>query len=101
MKWLLLNPCSQSCRIATNVIFLVDTCLFFFFFHLFISFYFFEYTLGTDPIVHQILFTCPWRKTIVCFETAGIGFENDGVNEEQVAVVIYKHITIYGIEDIV
>ena len=31
---------------------------------------------------------CSWRQTIVCFEAPGIGLEDDGVYEKQVAVII-------------
>ena len=48
-----------------------------------------------------LLFACSRRKTIVCFEAASIRLKDDGVDEKQVTVVVDKHITIYGIKDVV
>jgi len=35
-----------------------------------------------------LLFACSRRKTIVGSEAAGVGLEDNGVNKEQVAVII-------------
>ena len=45
--------------------------------------------------------SCSWRKAVVGFEAASVGFEDNGVDEKQVAVVIDKHITIHGIKNVV
>ena len=48
-----------------------------------------------------LFLTCSRRQTIISVEAAGIRFEDNGIDKEQVAVVINEDIAINGIKDIV
>ena len=45
--------------------------------------------------------SCSWRKASVGFEAAGVGFEDDCIDEKQVTVIIDKYIAIDGIKNVV
>ena len=55
---------------------------------------------NATPFITLFL-TCPRRQAIVCFKTAGIRLEDNGIDKIQVAVVINEDIAINGIKDIV
>jgi len=43
---------------------------------------------------------CSWRQTIISFEAAGVGLEDDSIDEKKMAIIIDKYITIYCIKNI-
>lgn len=43
---------------------------------------------------------CSWRQTIISFEAASVGLEDDSIDEKKMAIIIDKYITIYCIKNI-
>ncbi len=55
---------------------------------------------NATPFITLFL-TCPRRQAIVCFKTAGIRLEDNGIDKIQVAVVAFQYIIGDCIKDIV
>ena len=55
---------------------------------------------NTTPFMTLFL-TCPRRQAIVCFKTAGIRLENNGIDKIQVTVIINENIAVNSIKDVV